>query len=375
MTVSVSLSEGRSYEIQINDGALSALGTNCLGVARSSRAVVITQPVVNKYYGALVQKSLAAAGFEVSTIVFPAGERHKHLTQIARLYSALYALARIDRKTLIIALGGGVVGDMAGFVAATYLRGLDYVQVPTTLLAMVDSSVGGKTGVDFRAGKNLIGAFHQPRAVFIDPTVLKTMPRREIRSGLAEVVKYGVIRAPDILERLQSPININQTADIADLVARSCAIKADVVTSDEREETGLRAILNYGHTIGHALESATNYRRYKHGEAIAIGMLSAAWIGEAAGITPESVQITLRAALVAQKLPTELPEEITDETLIALTARDKKATSGTARYVLARGIGDVALTSISAELVLQGLQRHRDAEKNQKSKTQEPSEQ
>jgi 3-dehydroquinate synthase len=361
--VPVALSEGRDYQIQIGSGALNSLGEQAQAVARSSRAVVLSQPGISRHWGPQVQKSLEEAGFQVDMLSYPAGERHKNLQMIGRLYENLYELTpALDRKTLLVALGGGVVGDMVGYVAATYLRGLDYLQVPTTLLAMVDSSVGGKTGVDFREGKNLVGAFHQPRAVVIDPSVLTTLPRREVRAGLAEVVKYGVIQDPELLRYVTQSAKLLQAIDseaIAHVVARSCQLKAEVVTADEREETGLRAILNFGHTIGHALEGATHYRRYKHGEAVAIGMVSAALIGEEAGVTPKEVTLALMGALEALRLPCALPTDISDEALITLTTRDKKAVAGEARFVLAEALGAVRLCPVPLDIVRSGLIRHR----------------
>lgn len=361
--VAVALSEGRDYQITIGLGSLEGLGQACAQVARSGRVVVVSQPQIVKRWGAVVRESLEAAGLETTVLCYPAGERFKTLAMVERLYGELYQLSPpLDRKTLIVALGGGVVGDMAGFVAASYLRGLDYVQVPTTLLAMVDSSVGGKTGVDYREGKNLIGAFHQPRAVVIDPQVLTSLSRRELRAGLAEVVKYGIIQEPVLLTFVTENAGRLLRRDpeaIAHIVSRSCAIKAAVVTADEREETGLRAILNYGHTIGHALESATQYRRYKHGEAVAIGMVSAAQIGEAAGVTPPEVTEALCTALTALGLPQALPEDISDDTLLALAGRDKKAKAGKAQFVLATALGAVALQSMEAEVARQGLAAHR----------------
>lgn len=361
--VSVDLSEGRDYRIQIGAGELARLGEHCRTVARSHRAVILSQPGIFRNWGQSAVTSLEQAGFSVQSLCYPAGERYKNLAMITRLYTGLYELTpALDRKTLLIALGGGVVGDMGGYLAATYLRGLDYVQVPTTLLAMVDSSVGGKTGVDFREGKNLVGAFHQPRTVVVDPTVLTTLPLREVRAGLAEVVKYGIIQDPALLDFVTEHAQMLLRRDpeaIAHVVARSCQLKAEVVTADEREETGLRAILNFGHTIGHALEGATHYRRYKHGEAVAIGMVSAAWIGEAAGVTPPEVRGALVPALEALKLPTSLPEDIRDETLIALTTRDKKAVAGEARFVLAEALGRVRMQAVALEQVHTGLQRHR----------------
>jgi 3-dehydroquinate synthase len=329
--------------------------------------VIITQPGIAKHYASPLVESLRNAGFgETPVLTFPAGERYKNLATVTRLCDGLYnAVRTIDRKTLLIALGGGIVGDIAGFVAAIYLRGLDYVQIPTTLLAMVDSSVGGKTGVDFHAGKNLIGAFHQPRLVIIDTETLKTLPLRERRAGMAEVVKYGVIRDPELLELLtqRGEAMTQNPADLGYIVQRSCEIKAEVVAADEYETTGLRAILNYGHTVGHALESVTQYRRYKHGEAVAIGMMAAACIGEQVGVTPPEVRTSLKAALTAQQLPTVYPADIDIETILPLLGRDKKAEAGKAKFVLARRLGDVTLWGdVSDEAIWAGITKAMAAE-------------
>jgi 3-dehydroquinate synthase len=369
-TVHVPLSGGREYDIHIGAGLLARAGELLKSVARSPRAVIVTQPKIAALYAPALSHSLVGAGFETPDVVtFPAGERHKHLGTVTRLCGALYDLpVAVDRRTLIIALGGGVVGDVAGFLAAMYLRGLDYVQVPTTLLAMVDSSVGGKTGVDLKAGKNLVGAFHQPRAVLADTDTLKSLPAREFTSGMAEVVKYGVIRDPELLQTMTRGAegegamagSWSSPARLADIVRRSCEIKADVVANDELETTGLRAILNYGHTIGHALESVTNYRRYKHGEAVAIGMVAAACIGEAVGVTPEPVRQRIVGALRWQRLPLAVPDDIAADDLIALTGRDKKAERGRAKFVLARALGDVYLTGdVDEAAVRAGLARQK----------------
>ncbi|MBC8102642.1 MAG: 3-dehydroquinate synthase [Cytophagales bacterium] len=351
-TVSVALSGERGYEIQIGSGLLSTAGERLQRVARSGHVVILTQPKIAALWGGALRDSLCAGGFDAPDLVtFPAGERFKTVATMARLYDKLYNLPRtVERRTLIVALGGGVVGDVAGFVAASYLRGLDYVQVPTTLLAMVDSSVGGKTGVDFRDGKNLIGAFHQPRAVIADLETLKTLPSREFRSGLGEVVKYGVIRDPSLLA--PNRLEVSQSEALAEMVRCSCEIKAEVVSADEREESGLRAILNYGHTVGHALESATRYRRYKHGEAVAIGMAAAACIGEAAGVTPVPVREAVIAACRVQALPVKRPSDVPVEDLIALMARDKKAEGGVVRFVLARSLGKAELMGGITETML-----------------------
>lgn len=361
--LSVPLTGGRGYEIYFGEELLFDAGAGAIAakIARSNRAVIITQPKIAGLWGWRLADSLALAGFERPPLLtFPAGERYKNLKTVGKLCQGLYDLTpAIDRKTLILALGGGVVGDVAGFVAAIYLRGLDYVQVPTTLLAMVDSSVGGKTGVDFQEGKNLVGAFHQPRAVCIDTAALTTLSVRERRAGMGEIIKYGVIREPEILPLLsEKEITQKDAATLTDLIYRSCAIKAEIVTKDEYETTGLRAILNYGHTVGHALESATNYRRYKHGEAIAIGMMAAAAIGEIHGVTPPDVRPTIEAALKAQKLPTTFPADIDLENVMPLMARDKKAEGGKAKFVLARSLGDVALYSdVEEAAIREGIRR------------------
>ena len=351
--VTVPLSENRGYPIYIHTNEesfdFSWMGPIIAEIARSPRAVIISQPQIVRYYGEYLVSTLRAAGFgETPILTFAAGERHKNLTTVTRLCDGVYNLPqKLDRKSVIIALGGGVVGDVAGFVASIYLRGLDFIQIPTTLLAMVDSSVGGKTGVDFHEGKNLIGAFHQPRAVLIDTDVLQTLPGREVKSGFAEIVKYGIIRDPAILPDTIRWWSLKEEGEwqglINHLIQRSCEIKADVVVADERETTDLRAILNYGHTVGHALEAVTGYKRFKHGEAVAMGMMAAAHIGEAAGITPPLVRPTLSAALKACGLPRTLPSDIPIEKIVPLLALDKKAEGGKARFVLARALGEVAL--------------------------------
>jgi 3-dehydroquinate synthase len=362
LRVDVPLGESRSYQIHLGDGLLADAGRIVAEAVGARRAVIVTQPSIARLWGEPLRASLAVAGQEeVPVLTFPAGERFKTLGTIERLYGKLYALEpAVDRSSLIVALGGGVVGDMAGYVAATYLRGIDYVQIPTTLLAMVDSSVGGKTGVDYRSGKNLIGAFHQPRSVVIDPETLATLPVREFRAGMAEVIKYGVIRDPALLGEIAERGMALRTdaASLCRVIARCCEIKADVVSKDEFERSGLRAILNFGHTIGHALESATAYRRYKHGEAVAIGMVAATCIGEVHGVTPPDVIEGIIAALRAVGLPSAIPADIEPDAVLALLGRDKKAVAGRARFVLAERIGAVTLAGdVSERTVREGLAR------------------
>lgn len=368
--VPVTLGEGRSYSIHIGAGLLAQSGRlagDALGGTNGRQAVIITQPNIAGLYGQAVEQSLSEAGFgPVSTVTFAEGEEHKTLATVERLCSALYDLpVAVDRKTLIVALGGGVVGDVAGYVAAIYLRGLAYIQIPTTLLAMADSSVGGKTGVDFKSGKNLVGAFHQPRSVVIDSDVLRSLSVRDTRAGMAEIIKYGVISDADLLQFVETNADeiLRLDADaIAHIVRRSCQIKADVVSRDEFETLGLRAILNYGHTIGHALESATDYKRFRHGEAVAIGMMAAAYIGEARNVTPPDVVLQTRNALQAFGLPAVLPSDVPADDLIALLGRDKKAEGGRAKFVLAETIGKVGVWGdVSEFMIHQGLEKAKSA--------------
>ena len=341
-TVRVGL-EGREYDILVGRGLLSQLGPELaarLGGEAGRLAVIVSSPEIAALYGGASGDSLRAAGFRVETALVPPGERTKSLASVEELYTALHRLSA-DRRTVVVALGGGVIGDLAGFAAATYTRGLPFVQAPTTLLAQVDSSVGGKTGVNFGNAKNLIGSFYQPRLVIIDPETLQTLPERERRSGLAEVVKYGIIADKDfaaLLEREMPGLLSLQSAALDYAVAHSCAIKARIVEEDERED-GLRAILNFGHTVGHALESLTQYGTYTHGEAIALGMVSACLIGEEVGVTrlKDTAAVTnlLQAAGFAVRLD---PAHDTRE-IVRLLAWDKKSVGGTARFVLLEELG------------------------------------
>jgi 3-dehydroquinate synthase len=337
----------RSYDILVKRGILSSIGTEVAnriadGDAEGRTAVIISNPKVDLYHGQIVSESLKQAGFKILPITIPAGEIYKSLQTLRRIYKELLE-QQVDRRTVVVALGGGVIGDVAGFAASTYNRGLELVQVPTTLLAQVDSSVGGKTGVNFGKGKNLIGAFYQPRLVIIDPDTLQTLPIRERRSGLAEIIKYGIIYDKPFFDMLKSEVagilrlSSNQ---LEYAISRSCEIKARVVEQDERDE-GLRAILNFGHTIGHALESITHYRVYRHGEAIAIGMVSAAMIGEEVGVTsPEDTSEVIRI-FESAGFPVNLGENLAIGGILRMLAWDKKSVDGTARFVLMKSIGEV----------------------------------
>ena len=335
----------RSYDILVGRGLLSSLGAELAARLSHNSAdgrlvIVVSSPAIARLYGKRAAQSLEAAGFRVHAVSVPAGEQAKSGSSVRRLYQALYAQAA-DRRTIVVALGGGVIGDLAGFAAATYTRGLDFVQVPTTLLAQVDSSVGGKTGVNFGSAKNLIGAFHQPRLVVIDPDTLATLSGRERRSGLAEVIKYGIIADKEFYGLLQREIAglLDLTSpDLEYVLAHSCALKARVVEQDERDE-GLRAILNFGHTVGHALEAVTQYQTYTHGEAIALGMVSAALIGEEMGLTPTDAMASLTGLLHTAGFGVRLDPRHDIAELLRLLAWDKKSVGGSARFVLLEEIG------------------------------------
>ena len=343
-TVTVHLGD-RSYDILVGRGLLASLGRELAlrlssGSAEPRQALIVSSPEIDDLYGREVSQSLESAGFRVCSALIPAGEQSKSAESVAKLYQALYDLAA-DRRTVVVALGGGVIGDLAGFVAATYTRGLDFIQVPTTLLAQVDSSVGGKTGVNFGSAKNLIGAFHQPRLVVIDPETLVTLSLRERRSGLAEVIKYGIIADKVFFELLRSEVAglLDLTSEhLASVLAHSCTLKAQVVEQDERDE-GLRAILNFGHTVGHALEAVTQYQTYTHGEAIALGMVSATLIGEELGVTRPNDTEAVIALLQAAGFVVKLDGDHDIAEIVRLLAWDKKSVGGSARFVLMEEIG------------------------------------
>jgi 3-dehydroquinate synthase len=307
------------------------------------RCAIITDRNVARNYAKAAEKSLHAAGFEPVTIIVPPGETAKSLKTVQACYDKL-AAHRLERRSFIVALGGGVVGDLAGFVAATYLRGVAFVQVPTTLLAQVDSSVGGKVGVNLVAGKNLVGAFHQPRLVLCDLNTLRTLPPREFRAGLAEVIKYGIIHDAALFARIErdlAKLLKLHGATLAEVVARCCEIKADVVGQDETE-TGLRAILNFGHTIGHALEAISRYGKFLHGEAISIGQVAAAELSAALTDLPQLDVERITDLFRRAELPTSVDLNAKQmEQLFAAMRLDKKVSGGEIKFVLARKIGAV----------------------------------
>jgi 3-dehydroquinate synthase len=333
----------RSYQIKVGGGLLSQLGAECAALKLGQRCAIITDANVGKKFAKAALKSLLASGFQPVLITVPAGEKSKSIFTVEKCYDQL-AKHRLERKSFIVALGGGVVGDLAGFVAATYLRGISFVQVPTTLLAQVDSSVGGKTGVNLKAGKNLVGAFYQPRLVLCDLETLKTLPRREYVSGLAEVVKYGVIYDAILfaqLERNLPKLLQRDPKTLRDVVARCCEIKAEVVGQDETE-SGLRAILNFGHTIGHAIENSSGYGKFLHGEAIAIGQVAAAKLSQLI-LGLASAEVGRIEELLAQAgLPVKLKLTAAQRRkLFAAMKLDKKVSDGEIKFVLATKIGTV----------------------------------
>ena len=344
----------RSYDIKIGGGLLNGLGQNCLDLNLSPRCAIISDTNVSPHYAPAVSQALAQAAFNPVLITVPAGETAKSIKTVQGCYDQL-ANHRLERKSFIVALGGGVVGDLAGFVAATYLRGIAFIQVPTTLLAQVDSSVGGKVGVNLKSGKNLVGAFYQPRLVLCDLDTLKTLPEREYRSGLAEVIKYGIIYDAQLfaeLERVLPQLLDRDPETMGRVVARCCEIKADVVQQDETE-SGLRAILNFGHTVGHALEAISHYGKFQHGEAISIGQIVAATLStKLTSLSPVEAQ---RITELFQRagLPTELKWSKSQRTkLVAAMQLDKKVAGGDVKFVLARRIGQVEFgCSVPADLL------------------------
>jgi 3-dehydroquinate synthase len=340
-----------SYPIEIGAGAAASV-VRLLDECRAPRRrfVVSTAPVWQAH------AEVATAITEEEPIILPDGERYKNVTTVMRIYDALIRHSA-DRATCLVALGGGVVGDIAGFAAATFLRGIPVVQVPTTLLAQVDSAIGGKTGVNHALGKNLIGAYHQPLAVLVDPLLLGTLPRREFRAGLYEVIKYGIIASRPLFTRITEDLPrlfAREPAVLVPIIAESCQIKATVVGEDERE-SGPRRTLNFGHTAGHALEAVTKYRRFRHGEAVAYGMLVAAELGVSRGTLSADDRDAL-ADLLTQMGPLPPTGDLSASELIQAMGRDKKVVGGQLHYVLPDGIGKtLVVTDVRTEELTEAL--------------------
>ena len=340
-TLTVELGE-RSYPIHIGAGLLGDPGLLRPHIA-GRQVLVVTNEVVAPLY--LQQTLRCLEGFDIETVILPDGERHKTLETVERLFDALLR-RRFNRSVTLLALGGGVVGDITGFAAACYQRGVAFVQIPTTLLAQVDSSVGGKTGVNHPLGKNMIGAFHQPRCVLADTDTLATLPPREMAAGIAEVIKYGLIRDPELFQWLETGmerLGARAAPALAHAVERSCRNKADVVAADERE-AGQRALLNLGHTFGHAIETGTGYGVWLHGEAVAAGMYMAAELSRRLGWLAIEDLRRIEALLSRAGLPTRPPAEMSAARFLELMAVDKKVLDGRLRLVLLRGIGTAVVT-------------------------------
>ena len=331
--VSVSLA-GRQYESIVGREILPRTGEIVREVLPPSRCALITDSHVAPLYADVVTRSLEEVGFKATVITIAAGEKSKSMRSAEAVCDRMIE-AGLDRGAFVVALGGGVIGDLAGFVASIYYRGIPHVQIPTTVVAQVDSAIGGKTGVNAREGKNLIGSFHQPVQVITDPAVLLTLPKREFNEGIAEIIKHAVIRDAAMLDDLPQSI----ASDLAALIARNQQIKAQIVSEDEFEKLGLRALLNFGHTIGHAIENAAGYGRYLHGEAVSLGISAALDLSvEKAGLPFDQAK-KVRAALSAFDLPLQLPQEVSSEALMDALRRDKKFDAGSVRFVLTRSLG------------------------------------
>ncbi len=349
----------RSYRIIVESGAVATVGARLRELGVGSRAALVSDAAIGSLYGKTVVRSLEGAGFSVALVEVPEGEAAKTLAVAGQCWNELLALG-LDRTSTVLALGGGAVGDVAGFVAATYMRGVNFVQVPTTVLAQVDASIGGKTAIDHPNAKNLIGAFHQPRLVLVDPAVVRSLPEREYRSGVAEIVKHGIVLDADYfaeVERDAAALCARDLPVVERIIGGSCRLKASVVERDERESE-LRHVLNYGHTIGHALEAATGYARFAHGEAVALGIVAEARLARRLGLASDDTVARQERLLLAVGLPVTA-EAIDTDAVVAAIGRDKKARDGRVPFVLSPRIGafrlvfDVPAADIRA--VLAGL--------------------
>ena len=342
-TVHVDLAE-RSYEVIVQTGLLAEAGTRIAAAGLAGRrAAVISDETVAALHGEEFIRSLEAAGMKPTLHTAPAGEASKSMSQAETLCREMIRAGH-DRKSFVVALGGGVVGDLAGFVAAIFFRGLPFVQIPTTIVSQVDSSVGGKTGVNVPEGKNLLGSFHQPRIVLVDPATLRTLPDREFCEGFAEAIKHAAIRDAAMLEELAALDPANREVP-ADLIARNIAIKARIVEADEHETLGIRALLNFGHTIGHGIEAAVPYGELLHGEAIALGMRAALHLSEKHAALDPAASSEILGLLEKFGLPLVLPDSISTDAIMARLATDKKFAAGAIRFVVLDAAGSARVTS------------------------------
>ena len=345
----------RSYSVKVGSGLLDTLGAEAKGLVLGGGCAIVSDGNVSALYGKQAAESLSNAGMRPVQITVPAGEKSKSLEQTKWICERMID-AGLDRKAWVLALGGGVVGDLAGFVAAVYYRGIPFIQAPTTIVAQVDSAVGGKTGINTHNGKNLIGAFHQPRLVLADIDTLATLPEREFNEGFAEVIKHGAIRDRALLD----DIGKLDRANLGPIIQRNVEIKARIVAADEEEKTGERALLNFGHTIGHGIEAAAGYGKLLHGEAISLGLVAACRISVAkAGLAPDQAR-RVTELLDLFRLPTRLPEDIPMDAILAALKADKKFEEGAIRFVLCPRLGeafvskDVTLTDISEAVAVLG---------------------
>jgi len=353
--IRVELAE-RSYDISIGSNILEGIGDNVKLFGLSPKIAIVSNPTVFSLYGEHLSASVKKAGFDLLTVTIPDGEEYKDLLWVEHIYDELLK-HKLDRSSALIALGGGVIGDITGFAASTYMRGISCIQVPTTLLAQVDSSVGGKTGVNHKLGKNMIGTFWQPRLVWIDIATLKTLLRKELLAGLAEVIKYGIIYDEKLFEFLEfnrkKILNLDSNA-LTFIIKRSCEIKANVVSKDERE-SGLRSILNYGHTIGHAIETVTGYTRFLHGEAVAIGMCLEARLSRMLNLIDKGQVSKIKAVVDSYGLPSEMPADIDMNSILSSMQLDKKAVAGKLKFILPEKIGRVKIQKGITERSLREL--------------------
>ncbi|MBC9784930.1 3-dehydroquinate synthase [Heliobacterium chlorum] len=349
--------DDRTYPIEIGPGMIDQAGELLAGRLSGKKILIVTNEVVNRLWGEKLRRSLIAAGYTVATAEMADGEEYKNLETLSKLYDACVE-AKLNRSSAIVALGGGIAGDVAGYLAATYMRGIDFVQVPTTLLAQVDSSVGGKVAVNHRHGKNMIGAFYQPKIVIIDTNTLSTLPKREVAAGYGEVLKTAILGDKDLFAYLEKEAQavVNQEADaLRHVIAACCRVKAKVVAADERE-LGLRAILNLGHTFGHAIETLTEYKGYKHGEAVAVGLIGACKLAEkVTGLSPDTTE-RVRKLVEAAGLPTRFPDFAAEKWKEALMM-DKKNTDSGVVFVVPTSIGEYCITSeVSLSLALETIE-------------------
>tara|TARA_Y100001968_G_scaffold270183_1_gene261278 strand:- start:5469 stop:6578 length:1110 start_codon:yes stop_codon:yes gene_type:complete len=359
-TINVELTNN-PYKVIIGRESIKEIGCELtkIGIKVNTKILLITNSIINKYYSDQLLKSLTEYGFNAYTLLIQEGEQNKNLKTIEKIHECAFN-QKLERGSLIISLGGGVVGDIVGFAAATWLRGISFIQIPTTLLAMVDASIGGKTGVNHPGGKNLIGAFHQPKLVIIDPKSLKTLPEREFQAGMAEIIKYGVIGDPDLVEILENAPQINNLNNLGfdlteEIIERSAATKAKIVISDEREG-GLRAILNYGHTFGHVVENLCGYGKFLHGEAVAIGMIAAGELAVLKGKWNKNDAIRQYELIKKAGLPSKWPK-LPLKNILSTLEGDKKVKDGKIRFILPTEIGKVEIfDDISKEEIIECLQ-------------------